>query len=99
MSRRVYVSVPMICAVFSVGAFDLVRNSQAQAVAVVGEHPAPTTLTAANELTNYVYQMTGVKMQVSATPVPGLHVVMLGTDYKAVKTDEVCIRLTTRRLN
>lgn len=92
MSRRVYVLVSMVCAVFSVGAFDLVRNSQAQAVAVVGEHPAPTTLTAANELTNYVYQMTGVKMQVSATPVPGLHVVMLGTDYKAVKTDEVCIR-------
>jgi len=33
MSRRVYVLVSMVCAVFSVGAFDLVRDGQAQAVA------------------------------------------------------------------
>ena len=82
----------LVCTVLTAQAFDLVRDGQVRAVAVVGENPAPTTLTAAGELTNYVYQITGARMRISAAPVEGLNSVMLGVDYKAARTDEICIR-------
>ena len=36
--------------------------------------------------------ITGARMRISAAPVEGLDSVMLGVDYKAARTDEICIR-------
>ncbi|MDD2461069.1 MAG: hypothetical protein WC328_14265 [Kiritimatiellia bacterium] len=92
MNRILCALAALVCTVFTAEAFDLVRDGHAKAAAVVGTNPALTTLTAAGELTNYVYQITGARMQISAAPVEGLNSVMLGVDYKAAKTDEICIR-------
>lgn len=76
-------------------AWDIVRDHKPAASVLLPNPTPPPVQTAADELTNYIFQITGANLPVSNQPVPGLKTIRLGTPVPNTKPDEIRLKITS----